>query len=1343
MSKLDKKFIDGYVDAGIRMRLTILSPEEQTKLSSGIVKTAETLNNRNLAPVPSGLFGQNIFGTIKNYQCQCGQYSGRNYEGIRCPSCDVIVEHSSARSRRMGLIEFATPLLHPWIGCKEIALLLGISLANCKKIASTEYYYVKDPGTTKYKVGDLITYSQFEAAKDLPDLYFDLDMPLEEIPKGSGIKAETGTDVLLELLEQLNLDRRIDELKNLIENNNSITQKQKDISALSLAIAMKQAGIKPEWLIHKKKLVLPPNSRPTQPIANGTIVTSDMNYLIADLMKRDIRNASVKSQKLLVAFMYNNEKVLEQAAYDNLYNSSGETKNQEHKGYKSLLSGKNGILRGCLGKRNDFSARAVIVGADDIKINQCYVPRRIMLTMLEPIVIGRLIKNGFATTTRQAKILIESKSAEVWEILNEVSKTLYVVINRQPSLHRMSMLAFEPILWDSNAIGLHPLACKVYNADFDGDTTSVVIAMSTEAAIECHYLFRFEEHLMSPTNGSLTIGPFKDIAFGLYALSLMNESNKSNENLKYFKSAVEIEKLIQLEKLKINDPIIYYFMPGKTLKTTPGRILIWSAFNEHCTGELNFDDFNCALTTAKIDAILRKILINYGNKVLAKVADTMKDLGFFYAFKFTGSIGYKDLFELEGVDKLVNSTIDMQKEYTDQVQQGFMSPRESNKRIIKLWSKTQGDISRSLTKTMSSLLFHPMDMIIRSGARGSQHQLMQILGIKGIVSKNTSSTPSVALYGNHMTGLMAWMCYENSTGVRTGFADLALKTADAGYFMRRLIEVSHNVIIYKYDCGTMGYTTVRNMFKNNVLQSPLYNRIEGRTLARDIIVDGNIIGKRNEIISHFLIQELKKYDIAEVNIRTPVLCQSTHGICAMCYGRDISQYKLVSPGEAVGIIAAQAIGEPGTQLTMRVFHLGGVGERASKENNAKSPFAGKVVLTANKFIYKNEQKINISKNLTIYVKNKRDEIVADFAIPYGAEIFVEDGDFIMEQTLLASWPFEMLIMAEEDSVVYFSNLQIGFNCEELIDPASGKKKYSIIKNKNMPVLKFVGETKTQTIFLLENTILEVREGQKMKTGDYAGSVHSGPSFLNIVDGLQKIMSIIECKVPRKTAILAPISGIISLKKDKKMSIVIQPEVVDPNNLEEIEIPLQEGSLLVSEGQKVNKGEILSDGEVLLQDVLQILGIEALINYFLREIQDVFIQQSIKVNDVHFEIILRQMTRMFQITDKKYPIYLNNIVKIEELKKLEKEYGPLKHIPLVFGITTMASDYSSFLSSAFFQEACRHLVSAALKGQVDNIEGTKPCMVTGVLTAVGTGYIVRNMIASAANPEIMSDFIKAC
>ncbi len=1331
-----------------QIKISVSSPEQIRSWSFGEIKKPETINYRTFKPEREGLFCARIFGPTKDYECLCGKYKRMKFKGITCEKCGVEVTLSKVRRERMAHIELAAPVAHIWFLKSlpsRIGLALDITLKNLEKVLYFESHIVIDPLMSGLSPNQLLNDEELEEAID----QFGED----------SFKHGIGAEAVQEILSKIDLQAEIEKLVEESEATSSETKKKKILKRMKVMEGFKNSNIKPEWMVLKVLPVIPPELRPLVPLEGGRFATSDLN----DLYRRVInRNNRLKRLLDLRApdIIVRNEKRMLQESVDALFDNGRRgrvitsTNKRPLKSLSEMLKGKQGRFRqNLLGKRVDYSGRSVIVVGPELKLHQCGLPKKMALELFKPFIYNKLESYGFASTLKSARKMVESERPEVWDILDEVIREHPILLNRAPTLHRLGIQAFEPILIEGKAIQLHPLVCTAFNADFDGDQMAVHIPLSLEAQLEARVLMMSTNNILSPSSGKPIIVPSQDIVLGIYYLSLINEKE---EPKKYFSHVGEVEFALENKTIELHTPILYRTrvynsekdsFENKKYTTSAGRVILFKTVPE--SKNLPFDVINKVLTKKDISNLLDNVYRFTGQKATCIFVDQIMTVGFKYAAKAGISFGKDDLVIPEEKNILIQDTQKLVNSLENQYQEGLITEREKYNKVVGLWSTCTDKVAKAMMKTVSSSKdsqINSVYIMADSGARGSEAQLKQLAGMRGLMARPSGEIIENPITSNFKDGLTVLEYFNSTHGARKGLADTALKTASSGYLTRRLVDVAQDLTITSKDCDSCGGLTVDTIYESGEVAIPLIERVFGRYLADDVKNSkGETILKNGDYISHEEIELLEKENITSVRIKSPITCGSTHGICAKSYGRDLAKGVPVNTGEAVGIIAAQSIGEPGTQLTMRTFHVGGVASSSAEKSNFESTSDGKVKIKNLRSVTNgsgSEIIINRTTELEIFDNNKT--LVSSFRAPYGSTLLVKNGADVKLNSLLLEWdPYTVPIVAEETGKLDFSDLVEGVSFIEKFDETTGISSKVIIDWKSFqgkqdlkPQLLItdkdgnpIKSRNSSTYDLSVGIVLNIEKGKDVSAGDVIARIPRASSKTkDITGGLPRVADIFESRKPKNPAVLAEISGTIEFGKDikSKRRIIINPEDGEP-----IEFLIPKGTYIYfNEGDKVNKGDMIVDGTPAPTDILNILGIEALAEYMVREVQKVYRLQGVLIDDKHIECITRQMLQKVEVIGAGDSDYLVGDVKDKiavveknnELKKEGKKEVDFKM--MILGITKASLQTNSFISAASFQETTRVLTEAAINGKVDKLTGLKENVIVGKLIPAGTGNVIR-------------------
>jgi DNA-directed RNA polymerase subunit beta' len=1343
-----------------QIRISIASPEKILSWSYGEIKKPETINYRTFKPERDGLFCARIFGPIKDYECLCGKYKRMKYKGIICEKCSVEVTLSRVRRERMGHIELAAPVAHIWFLKSlpsRIGLLLDMTLKDLERILYFEYYVVLEPGLTALKDRQLLSEDEYLKAQ-------------EEFG-GDSFTATIGAEAIREMLKGLDLEKMAAEIRVEISEATTELKPKKLAKRLKLIEAFMQSGNKPEWMILTQVPVIPPDLRPLVPLDGGRFATSDLN----DLYRRVInRNNRLKRLIELRApdIIIRNEKRMLQEAVDALFDNgrrgrviTGANK-RPLKSLADMLKGKQGRFRqNLLGKRVDYSGRSVIVVGPELKLHQCGLPKKMALELFKPFIYSRLDAKGLSTTVKQAKKLVEKEKPEVWDILDEVIREHPVLLNRAPTLHRLGIQAFEPVLIEGKAIQLHPLVCAAFNADFDGDQMAVHIPLSLEAQLEARVLMMSTNNILHPANGQPIIVPSQDIVLGLYYLSLMREGEPGQG--KIFGDMADIEHALHAGVVGLHSKIKYRWInvddKGKPVRqwyeTTPGRVLLGQVLPRSV--KVPFDVVNKLMTKREISNMIDQVYRHCGQKDTVIFCDRIMALGFHHAFKAGISFGKDDMVVPAAKWKIVDQTRDLAKEFEQQYNDGLITQGEKYNKVVDAWSKSTDQIADEMMREISSVKktadgreaqINSIYMMAHSGARGSPAQMRQLAGMRGLMAKPSGEIIETPIISNFKEGLSVLEYFNSTHGARKGLADTALKTANSGYLTRRLVDVAQDCIITTEDCGSTAGIKVRAIIDSGTVVASLGTRILGRTTAEDVRdpATNKIVVKKNTLIEEPQVEIINTAGVQELRIRSVLTCENTNGVCGKCYGRDLARGTPVNMGEAVGVIAAQSIGEPGTQLTMRTFHIGGAAQ-INEQSFVESNFDGKIKIK-NKNIARNSDGdlIAMGRNIAIAVIDADGTERAVHRLPYGARLRVDDDDKIKRGQRMAEWdPYTRPILTEAEGAVAFEDLVEGQSMTEALDESTGIAKRvvidwrtsgrgqdlrpaMIIKGKDGKILKVArgGEARYQ---LAVDAIISVDPGAHVKAGDVIARIPTeSAKTRDITGGLPRVAELFEARRPKEAATIAEISGTVRFGKDykNKRRVTIEPNA---KGEEPREYLIPKGKHIhLQDGDIIEKGEYIVDGNPAPHDILAIKGVEELAAFLVNEIQEVYRLQGVLINDKHIEVIVRQMLQKVEIdeTGETELIHGDQIDKLEldEINAAAKAAGkkPATGHPILLGITKASLQTRSFISAASFQETTRVLTEAAVNGKADTLDGLKENVIVGRLIPAGTGAMMNRL-----------------
>jgi len=1347
-----------------QIRISIASPERILSWSFGEIKKPETINYRTFKPERDGLFCARIFGPVKDYECLCGKYKRMKYKGIICEKCGVEVTLQKVRRERMGHIELASPVAHIWFLKSlpsRIGLLLDMTLKDLERVLYFENYVVVEPGTTPLKMHELLTEEQYQNAMD--------EYGESEFTVGIGAEA------MREMLMAIDLEEELENLKIDLKETNSEAKRKKFVKRLKLIEAFIESGARPEWMILTHIPVIPPELRPLVPLDGGRFATSDLN----DLYRRVInRNNRLKRLIELRApdIIIRNEKRMLQESVDALFDNgrrgraiTGANK-RPLKSLSDMLKGKQGRFRqNLLGKRVDYSGRSVIVVGPELKLHQCGLPKKMALELFKPFIYAKLELYGRATTIKAAKKMVEKERPEVWDILEEVIREHPVLLNRAPTLHRLGIQAFEPVLIEGKAIQLHPLVCAAFNADFDGDQMAVHVPLSLEAQLEARVLMMSTNNILSPANGKPIIVPSQDIVLGLYYMTLEREGEMGEGMM--FADVGEIQQALDAEVLSLHAKIHarYHTVDENgepivvRIETTPGRMLLSEILPKH--KNVPFGLINQLLTKREITNVIDEVYRHCGQKETVIFADRMMGLGFKHACRAGISFGKDDLIIPDSKQNLVGETEEKVKEYEQQYQDGLITQGEKYNKVVDAWShctdRVADEMMKEIQKIETGKPINSVYMMAHSGARGSAAQMKQLAGMRGLMAKPSGEIIETPIISNFKEGLTVLEYFNSTHGARKGLADTALKTANSGYLTRRLVDVAQDCIILEEDCGTKEAITVAPVVEGGDVVAPLSERVLGRTAAEDVInpVSGEVIVKKNTIIEEPHCAIIEEAEVESIRIRSVLTCELTGGVCGACYGRDLARGTPVNIGEAVGVMAAQSIGEPGTQLTMRTFHIGGAVQRGTERSYIESVADAKVKLI-NCTTVKNSRGVQIvmSRNAELTLVDGKGRDRAKHRIPYGAQLMVKDGAKVTRGDKLAEWdPYTLPVITEKEGVANYVDLLDGVSLTERTDEATGIS-YKVVtdwksqpKGSDLRPRITLRDKKGEVItldsghearyFLSVDAILSVENGQQVHAGDVLARIpRESAKTRDITGGLPRVAELFEARRPKDHAIIAESEGRVEFGKDykNKRRVIVQP-VDDGQEPTEYLVP-KGRHLSVQEGDYVQVGDSLMDGNPVPHDILRVLGVEALAEYLINEIQDVYRLQGVKINDKHIEVIVRQMLQKVEITGGgDTTLLIGELVdkvefdKINE-KALEDGGKPAEAIPVLQGITKASLQTQSFISAASFQETTRVLTEAAVSGKTDDLVGLKENVIVGRPIPAGTGAVMNGMREIAADRD---------
>ena len=1343
------------------IKISLASPDLMRSWSYGEVRKPETINYRTFKPERDGLFCAKIFGPIKDYECLCGKYKRLKHRGVICEKCGVEVTLSKVRRDRMGHIELASPVAHIWYLRSlpsRIGLILDMTLREIEQVLYFERFIVLDSGLTPVEKGQLLS----------EDAYQNL---IEE--HGNDLRVGMGAEAIMELLSEIDLEKNFNELKEEIASTKSQAKNKRNVKRLKLVESFISSGNRPEWMILTVLPVLPPDLRPLVPLEGGRFATSDLNDLYRRVINRNNRLKrllELKAPEIIVR----NEKRMLQESVDALLDNGRRgraitgTNKRPLKSLADMIKGKGGRFRqNLLGKRVDYSGRSVIVVGPTLRLHQCGLPKKMALELFKPHIFGKLHLRGITTTIKAAKKYVEKESEEVWDILDEIIKEYPVLLNRAPTLHRLGIQAFEPTLIEGKAIQLHPLVCAAFNADFDGDQMAVHVPLSLEAQVEARVLMLSSNNILSPSNGSPIIVPSQDIVLGIYYMS-REKPNAKGEGM-IFSDVEEVhrayqEKIVDLQakvrvRIKIKDDSSDESIT-KIVETTAGR----SVLAELLPKEIPFSYINRDLDKKAISELFDVSYRLAGLKATVVLADQIMYTGFRYSTRAGVSIGVNDMVIPTQKTKMVQNAEKEVKEIEKQYNSGLLTSGERYNKVVDIWSHTNDQVSQAMMKQLGTestkissgksvehKSFNSIYMMADSGARGSAAQIRQLSGMRGLMAKPDGSIIETPITANFREGLDVMQYFISTHGARKGLADTALKTANSGYLTRRLVDVSQDLVVTQDDCGTENGILMKPLIEGGDIVEPLRERVLGRTVLRDLYTKDSktLILEAGTLLDEQNVDVLEEYAVDEVWVRSVITCDVAHGVCAKCYGRDLAKGRLVSVGESVGVVAAQSIGEPGTQLTMRTFHIGGAASRSVAANSIEVKTKGLARYHDLKIVENTKGEnvvVSRSGELGVYDENGREK--ERYKIPYGAVISIKDGENVdMGQTTVTWDPYTTPIITETAGIVKFEDFVEGVSTEQVTDELTGissttiKDQSSISYDKNLkPMVKLIDDKGDDLniansnmpahYILPSKSIVSLTDGMKIGVGDtIARTPRETSGTRDITGGLPRVADLFEARQPKDKAELAEMTGVVSFGKETKgkrrLEITYQDE--DGKEAKHTQMLAKTKLLNVFEGAKVEQGEIISEGELDPHDILQYRGITELTEHIVKEVQDVYRLQGVSINDKHIEVILRQMLKKVEITSSGDTDLIVGeqmekstlLEKIDEIRTVNPDARIPTYRPILLGITKASLVTNSFISAASFQETTRVLTDAAVNGKRDYLRGLKENVVVGRLIPCGT------------------------
>ncbi|MBR1648922.1 MAG: DNA-directed RNA polymerase subunit beta' [Alphaproteobacteria bacterium] len=1352
------------------IKISIASPEQIRSWSYGEVKKPETINYRTFKPEKDGLFCARIFGPVKDYECLCGKYKRMKYRGIVCEKCGVEVTQASVRRERMGHIELAAPVAHIWFLKSlpsRISILTDIGVKSLERVLYFENYIVIEPGLTPLNMFEMLTEEQYQEA-------------IDEYGEDS-FRAGIGAEAIKEILSMIDLEEQRTSIRAELKENTSEAKRKKLVKRLKIIESFIESNTRPEWMILDVLPVIPPELRPLVPLDGGRFATSDLN----DLYRRVInRNNRLKRLLELHApdIIVRNEKRMLQESVDALFDNGRRsraitgTNKRPLKSLSDMLKGKQGRFRqNLLGKRVDYSGRSVITVGPELKLQQCGLPKKMALELFKPFVYAKLELEGHATTIKAAKRMVEKERAEVWDALEEVIREHPVLLNRAPTLHRLGIQAFEPVLVEGKAIHLHPLVCTAFNADFDGDQMAVHVPLSLEAQLEARVLMMSTNNVLSPASGKPIIVPTQDMVLGIYYLTYDADGLKGEGSIfaDYNEVLLALDAKVITLHSKIKCRMNYIDDNGEKqygiVDTTAGRLMVSEILPQD--KNVPFSLVNRLIKKKEIGEIIDIIYRHCGQKETVMFVDRLMTLGFQNACKAGISFGKDDLVIPEAKKDLIAETEEQVKVFEQQYQNGLITKGEKYNKVIDIWASCTDKVADEMMKNIKNIKLVDGDgylnsvyMMAHSGARGSAAQMRQVAGMRGLMAKPSGEIIEQPIISNFKEGLTVLEYFNSTHGARKGLADTALKTANSGYLTRRLVDVAQDVVVTEQDCGTERGIIVRPVVEGGNVIVSIGERILGRTILEDIVhpEKGNVIVKAGKLIDENDVDEVEKAGVEQVKIRSVLTCESKNGVCAACYGRDLARGTPVNIGEAVGVIAAQSIGEPGTQLTMRTFHIGGAASKSAEQSNIEVPFAGALKIENGHVITDAEGfGIVLARNCELVIVDANGREKSRHKVPYGAKVLVKEGAKVKKGQKIAEWdPFTVPVITEKAGKVEWVDLIQNVSLDEHADETTGvvdnividwhsganaaNLKPSIVLRDEKGEHVTYDNGKNVRYYLSVGAILTVENGAEVKVGDVVARIpRESSKTKDITGGLPRVAELFEARHPKDQAIISDIDGVVEFGKDYKSKQRIK---VVPAKGEDFEYLIPKGQhLAVQEGDAVKKGDQLTEGTVAPHDILRVLGVEKLAEYLVKEVQDVYRLQGVKINDKHIEVIVSQMLRKVEITVPNDTTFLTgeqvdrDIFEAENQKTIAEGGTPAQADPILLGITKAALQTKSFISAASFQETTRVLTEAAVEGKVDKLTGLKENVIVGRLIPAGTGTVLRSLkrVAAQNDKEILA------
>ncbi len=1324
------------------IRIKLASPEKIREWSYGEVKKPETVNYRTFKPERDGLFCAKIFGPVKDYECNCGKYKRMKHRGIVCEKCGVEVILSKVRRVRMGHIELASPVAHIWFLKSlpsRIGLVLDMTQRDVEKVLYFENYVVLDPGETPLTYGELLTEDKYRRLQDEFD---------------DGFTCGIGAEAIKTMLASVNIEEECLKLRADMAETGSEAKKKKIAKRLKVLEDFRKSGNRPEWMILDVIPVLPPDLRPLVPLDGGRFATSDLNDLYRRVINRNNRLKRLIDLKAPWIIICNEKRMLQEAVdalFDNGRRGRAITGANKRplKSLSDMLKGKQGRFRqNLLGKRVDYSGRSVIVVGPELRLHQCGLPKKMALELFKPFIYSKLLERGHVSTIKSAKKMVEQEKPEAWDLLEEVITEHPVMLNRAPTLHRLGIQAFEPVLTEGKAIRLHPLVCTAFNADFDGDQMAVHVPLSVEAQVEARVLMMSTNNILSPANGKPIIVPTQDIVLGLYWLT--RERPYSRGAGRVFSSPDEVRMAYDAGAVHLQAPI-KVLLDGELVATTVGRIL----FMEVVPEEVPFERYNRTMDKKTLSDLFQHIYLTVADKKTVIFADQTKDLGYKMATQAAISICVNDLKIPEKKEEMIEEAYEKVRDIDAQYTNGLITSGERYNKVVDLWSMTTDKLAAEMMDKLSKETivdeegneheiksFNSIYMMADSGARGNQQQIRQLAGMRGLMAKPSGDIIENPIIANFREGLNVLQYFISTHGARKGLADTALKTANSGYLTRRLVDVAQDAVITQHDCGTLDGIYVSSLTEGGEVIEKMVDRILGRVALDDVVspFTGEVIVAANQEIDELLAKKIEDAGIDRVKIRSVLTCQAKRGICALCYGRDLARGRPVNIGEAVGVIAAQSIGEPGTQLTMRTFHIGGTASRQVEQSTLEAKMDGTVSFINLETVRDRDgHLVVLNRNGEMVITDAEGRNKERHKIILGARLHVDEGEEVKAGRLLADWdPFTIPIITAVSGVVKYGDIIEGVTFKEVIDSLTSLSRRVVIepKDPNLRPRISIKDEKNRTIklpggkgvarYLLSDGVHILKnEGEEVVAGDVIANIpRATTKTKDITGGLPRVAELFEARKPKEFAIISDIEGIVSFGKitKGKRKVIVTPDIGDPK-----EYLIPKGKyVIVHDGDRVMAGEPLVDGPTNPHDILRVLGLKELAKYLVNEVQEVYRLQGVRINDKHIEVIVRQMLRRVKIIDPGDTTFLvdesvEKVIFEEENERMIAEgKKPASGEPLFLGITKASLSTESFISAASFQETTKVLTQAAVEGKADYLVGLKENVIMGRLIPAGTG-----------------------